>query len=159
MDAHTLLSDFRSRGIELIPNGEKLAVEPASRLSDADRAAIRAAKAELLKLLCAAPSLRDREEDEHDRLARADGWLPPSEIPAAVAQEIQRIEAEALRLGWSKARLWNFNFWPHTKNEPRGLASAMNDGDAIVAVSKDYIAIGSRGRNFADYRRFWRCDG
>jgi hypothetical protein len=78
MDAHALLSDFRSRGIALIPNGEKLTVEPASRLTDADRAAIRAAKAELLKLLAAA-GLHDREEDEIDRVASGDGWRPPPE--------------------------------------------------------------------------------
>lgn len=76
MNAHTLLSDFRSRGIELIPNGEKLTVEPASRLTDADRAAIRAAKSELLKLL-AASGLHARQEDEIDRIARADVWRPP----------------------------------------------------------------------------------
>jgi hypothetical protein len=51
MDAYTLLSDFRSRGIALIPNGEKLTAEPASRLSDADRAAIRQSKRELLRIL------------------------------------------------------------------------------------------------------------
>jgi len=55
--------------------------------------------------------------------------------------------------------LWRFEFWPHAKGEPRGLASVMNDDDAIVAVSKDYIAIGSATRSFKDYRRFWRCDG
>jgi hypothetical protein len=158
MNAHTLLSDFRSRGIALIPNGEKLTVEPASRLTDADRAAIRAAKAELLAVLTA-PAVSDSEEDAIDRVARFDGWLPPFEIPQAIVREIQCIEPEALRLGWSKARLWNFIFWPRTKSEPRGLASVMNDDDAIVAVSKDYIAIGSRGRSFGDYRRFWRLDG
>ena len=41
MDAHQLLTDFQARGIRLTPEGDKLAVEPASRLSDADRAAIR----------------------------------------------------------------------------------------------------------------------
>jgi len=158
MDAHQLLTDFQARGIRLTPEGDKLAVEPASRLSDADRAAIRAAKSELLKLL-AAPAVSDSEEDAIDRAARFDGWLPPSEVPQAIVREIQRIEPEALRLGWPKARLWNFNFWPHPRNEPRGLASVMNDDDAIVAVSRDYIAIGSRVRNFEDYRRFWRLDG
>lgn len=75
MDAYTLLSDFRSRGIALIPKGEKLTVEPASRLTDSDRAAIRAAKSDLLELLAAA-DLREREQDEIERVARADGWRP-----------------------------------------------------------------------------------
>lgn len=51
MDAYVLLSNFRTRGITLIPNGEKLTAEPASRLSDADRAAIRESKRDLLRLL------------------------------------------------------------------------------------------------------------
>jgi hypothetical protein len=51
MDAHRLLDDFQARGIRLIPEGGNLAVEPASRLSDADRAAIRACKPELLRIL------------------------------------------------------------------------------------------------------------
>jgi hypothetical protein len=73
MDAHVLLSDFRSRGIELTPNGEKLTVEPASRLTDADCVAIRAAKSELLKLL-APPGLCDRQEDEIDRVSGVEDW-------------------------------------------------------------------------------------
>jgi hypothetical protein len=51
MDAHALLSDFRSRGIALIANGEKITVQPASRLTDADRVAIRSLKPDLLRLL------------------------------------------------------------------------------------------------------------
>jgi hypothetical protein len=53
MDAVALLSDFRSRGIRLIPNPPRLTVGPASRLTDAAREAIRAAKAELLAALAA----------------------------------------------------------------------------------------------------------
>jgi hypothetical protein len=51
MDAHQLLTDFQARGIRLIPEGGNLAVEPAERLSDADRVAIRANKPELLRIL------------------------------------------------------------------------------------------------------------
>jgi hypothetical protein len=51
MDAHTLLSDFRSRGIVLVPNGEKLTVSPAELLTDDDRAVIRAYKRDLLSIL------------------------------------------------------------------------------------------------------------
>jgi TubC N-terminal docking domain len=60
MDAYTLLSDFRSRGIALIPNGEKLTVEAASRLSDADRAAIRESKPELLRILSQSIEMPER---------------------------------------------------------------------------------------------------
>jgi len=156
MDAHMLLSDFRSRGIALIPNGEKLTVEPASRLTDADRAAIRAAKAELLKLL-AASGLRDREADEIDRVARTDGWSPPAEIPPAIASEIKRIESQALALGWRPERLWNFGFWPHGGVEPRGLASVLDADDRIVEVTSDYMTV-VKSSSRHDRHRFWRTD-
>ena len=60
MDAYMLLSDFRCRGIVLIPNGEKLTVEPASRLSDSDRAAIRESKPELLRILSQSIEMPER---------------------------------------------------------------------------------------------------
>ncbi len=51
MDAVRLIEDFRARGIRLIPEPPKLVVEPASRLTDADRQAIRALKPALMELL------------------------------------------------------------------------------------------------------------
>jgi hypothetical protein len=51
MDAHMLLADLHSRGIRLIPDGEKLWAEPAEQLLDADRVAIRQSKAELMRIL------------------------------------------------------------------------------------------------------------
>ena len=55
MDANQLLNDFQARGIRLIPEGSNLAVEPAERLSDADRVAIRQAKPELMRILSPHP--------------------------------------------------------------------------------------------------------
>jgi tubulysin polyketide synthase-like protein len=55
MNARQLLNDLQSRGLRLVPEGGNLAVEPAERLSDADRAAIRQAKPELLRILTPAP--------------------------------------------------------------------------------------------------------
>lgn len=49
--AQALLSDLHSRGITLIADGEKLTVQPASRLTDADRAAIRQSRPDLLRIL------------------------------------------------------------------------------------------------------------
>ena len=48
MDAQALVRDFTSRGIKLIPNGSKLTVQPASRLTNEDRDAIRQHKLALL---------------------------------------------------------------------------------------------------------------
>lgn len=55
MDARQLLNDFRARGIHVVPEGGNLAVEPAEQLSDADRAEIRLAKPELLRILASRP--------------------------------------------------------------------------------------------------------
>jgi hypothetical protein len=60
MDARVLLADLHSRGIRLIPDGKKLWAEPAERLSDTDRIAIRQSKADLMSILAendALPSL------------------------------------------------------------------------------------------------------
>src|SRR5690242_8224162 len=55
MNVETLIASFSARGIRLIPNPPKLTVEPASKLTDADRAAIRQAKPELLRILAPLP--------------------------------------------------------------------------------------------------------
>jgi hypothetical protein len=62
------LSSLAERRIRLIPDGDGLVVEPASRLTDADRQIIRQHKPELLA------RVRQQQEDaEIDRLAQADG--------------------------------------------------------------------------------------
>jgi hypothetical protein len=53
--ASMMLADFQARGIRLIPDPPKLSIEPASKLTDKDRGAIRQHKAELLALLMAEP--------------------------------------------------------------------------------------------------------
>lgn len=157
--AREILSELRSRGVRVgLGTTGKLRLAPARAIEPALLERVRRLKAELLTLLSAL-SISDAEENSIDRLAQADGWEPLKEIPPTVAREIQRIETDALRLGWTRERLWNFHFWPQAVNRPRGLASVMSDTDTIVALSRDYIAIGSAERNFADYRRFWRLDG
>jgi hypothetical protein len=51
VDVNAVLADFAYRGIRLIPDPPKLIVEPASRLTDRDRAAIREHKPALLAVL------------------------------------------------------------------------------------------------------------
>jgi hypothetical protein len=60
MDVYTLLANLRERGILLISDGDKLIAESASRLSDADRAAIRQSKSDLLRIL-----LKGKKAPEH----------------------------------------------------------------------------------------------
>jgi hypothetical protein len=134
-----------------------IAVRPGSAAPPELLEAIRRHKAELLKLL-ATVSLQDREEDETDRVARADGWDPPAEIPAAIASEIRRIESQALVLGWHRERLWNHRFWPHRAGKPRGLASVLDPGDRIIEVTADFILI-EKSNSLRDRWQFWRSDG
>jgi hypothetical protein len=82
--------------------------------------------------------------DIHDRR------LDPS-----IESEIKLIEWEALRLGWTRDRLWNSRFWPHSFDHPRGLASILEAGDRIVEVTSDYIAI-RRGDGRGTVQRFWK---
>lgn len=46
-----ILEECSQRGIRLSPHADKLVIEPASRLTDELRQAIRSAKAEILRLL------------------------------------------------------------------------------------------------------------
>ncbi|HWQ35420.1 MAG TPA: hypothetical protein VNQ79_21415 [Blastocatellia bacterium] len=55
MSATTLIDDLRQRGFALTPEGNGIRITPASALTDADRAAIRAHKAALLELLTTDP--------------------------------------------------------------------------------------------------------
>jgi len=82
-----------------------------------------------------APTVRDAEID---RIARTDGWQPPAGPPPS---EINRTEAEAKALGWDHGRLWNFSFWPNTRDQPRGLASVMSEVGTIAEVSDEVITI------------------
>lgn len=51
MVAQVLVQTLAARGIRLSTNGQSVIVEPASRLTDDDRAAIRAHKSELVQIL------------------------------------------------------------------------------------------------------------
>ncbi len=87
MDARQLLIDFHARGIRLIPEGDRLAVEPASLLSDADRAAIRASKVELMRLL---------EGNIHDAVDAA----APVEMGYGPGFHCSRCQNDPTRCGW-----------------------------------------------------------
>lgn len=82
MDAQSLIEAFCRRGIRLIPNPPKLTVEPPSKLTDSDRAALRAHKPELLAHFRA-------EQDRAEALALLNRLktytLPAGRMPAARA--------------------------------------------------------------------------
>jgi tubulysin polyketide synthase-like protein len=54
-EIESLISTFTRRGIKLIPDGDGLIVEPASKLTDADERTIRTWKSHLLEFLSRAP--------------------------------------------------------------------------------------------------------
>jgi hypothetical protein len=67
MTAAMLIAEFHQRGIRLIPEPPKLAVEPASKLTGIDRERIRKHKADLLALLSA-----EHKKAEINRIGRLD---------------------------------------------------------------------------------------
>jgi hypothetical protein len=156
MTAIEVLQELHERQVVVEPRpGGQLALAPVEALDPALIAKVRAVKSELLKIL-SAHTLIDREKDEMDGVARADDWQPSAKIPAAIATEIARIEVRAISLGWDRGRLWNFAFWPHRGNEPRGLASVMDSGDRVVEVFADHLVIEKNDTGEAR-QRFWKC--
>jgi SOS-response transcriptional repressor LexA len=63
MNAQSLIETLSEKGVRLIPDGDGLVVEPASRLTDAEREAIRAHKAELLQQLAAGQPCEHVKDD------------------------------------------------------------------------------------------------
>jgi hypothetical protein len=51
MHAQELIATLSARGVQLMPDGDGLVVKPASKLTDAEREAIRTHKPELIRLL------------------------------------------------------------------------------------------------------------
>jgi virulence-associated protein VagC len=87
MGARELLADLTGAGLTVTPEGDRLVIRPASRLTDELRAAVREAKPELLRLLTeAAPAPPPCDPPIVARLIRW-GW------PHAEAQA----QAERLR--------------------------------------------------------------
>lgn len=70
-------------------------------------------------------------------------------IPPAIRATIEAIEADARAKGWPPELLWNAEFW----GSPRGLAALLDEGDAIVEVATDYIAILKIEWNILRFRR------
>lgn len=101
-EACQLLTDLRARGFTLTLDGEALIVHPASRLTDADRGRIRAAKPALLACLWA-ETLREHFE-ERAAILEHDGGLPREEAEASARASIGLL-ARNLGLPWAALRL------------------------------------------------------
>jgi hypothetical protein len=80
----------------------------------------------------------ERANDEH----RSIGWRQkPESNGSSVQSELERIWPDAEHLGWSYERIWNPDFWPHSPERPRGLASILQPGDVVADVAEDSITI------------------
>lgn len=165
MNAVAIVKELKARGVRFETQGERLILDaPKGALTAEEVERLRAHKVELLAVVTPASiraeaethTLTDHKNDEI-RLDEAKGWTPDAHIPAAVATEIRRIEAEALALGWRAERLWRRTFWPHTHLDPRGLASVIDAGDRLIDVTADSITI-EKSDNRRTRQRFWRAD-
>jgi hypothetical protein len=118
MEAVGLITDLWKRGIRLSLDGEdgdKLWVEPASRLTDEDRRAIRSLKPELMRMLRA------------DVLPDPDRIIP--EQP--VISELMRVLPDLDRHAWPK-------------EVQQSLLARIWPGDRIVNVTVDSLLVSAR---------------
>lgn len=96
MGARDLLADLNGAGLTVTAEGDRLVIRPASKLTDDMRAALRAAKPALLRLLAGgapAPTIpeawtgddMDRFAARRDRLTR---WGWPADAAEAMAERL-----------------------------------------------------------------------
>lgn len=158
MTLDSLLHEIESRGIRLRVIGGRLAVKPASALTSELREILSDHRDEVLARLAVSlsPSQSAIQAVAHRYGSTVRGDAPATDprIPPVVAAQIRQIEAQAYRLGWSRERLWNGDFWPHSRARPRGLASVLNSGDQIIEVNAEFMRLVC-GRNTL---RFFRWD-
>jgi hypothetical protein len=131
----SLLANLTARGILLTRDGNGLIAKPASKLTDADREAIRENKS---ALFARSRATRDVIPDSRHPL-----------VPGVIRAKIEAIEADARAKGWPAELLWNNAFW----DLPRGLAALLDQGDEIGKVTPEYIEIWKLRR---DRQRFMR---
>ncbi len=164
MNAVEVLSELRKRGVRLQPRpAGKLRLTPAKAVDLALLENVREHKAELLLLLRDPPPGAERPKVDGSssrpmpyRTAKDSASPTPepaaAEIHPDIAAELERIEAEALGLGWTCDRLRNAGFW---RPWPRGLASILEAGDRITEINSDYITI-RKGDGRGATQRFWK---
>jgi hypothetical protein len=93
------------------------------------------------------PELRERARDckrellTYLRARQVARWCQDNRIDVTVGATILEVEEQALALGWNCERLWNSCFWPHSVENPRGLASLLSPGDELSGVTGDFIVI------------------
>jgi hypothetical protein len=155
--ALTLLREFAARGIR-VESGRPgmIRLPPKSRLTPELRERARQCKQDLLAYLRARQVTRWCEEHRIDAVIGAAILKEEHRIDAVIGAAILKIECEALTLGWTYERLWNPDFWPHSVEHPRGLASVLSPGDELGEITLDFIVIRKAD---GQQQRFMRLDG
>lgn len=164
MNAVEVLSELRKRGVRVEPRpAGKLRLTPARAVDLALLENVREHKAELLLLLRDPPPGAEgpkgdgspsRPKPYHTAKESAVCTREPeaAQIHPDIEAELERIEGEALRFGWTRDRLWNAGFW---RPWPRGLASVLEAGDQVTEITSDFITI-RKGDGRGATQRFWK---
>ena len=147
MNALSILHKFQARGIRFeVGDAGRLVVDAPKRALDPEEIEqLRFAKSAIIETLL----IESATPNFSDRYPIADPRIPPE-----VAAEIRRIEADAYCFGWTRERLWNREFWPHTRTHPRGLASVLNPGDLVIELNEEFARLKCQ----SDVLRFFRLD-
>src|SRR5208337_1196035 len=146
MSAVDVLAELRARGVKITARpGGKLGLRGPARVVAELRDEVRAHKAELLAFFqdSSRTGAVGRDDGPAERSVSESHPAPArksatAEIHPDIAAELERIEAEALRLGWTRDRLRNAGFW---RPWPRGLASVLEAGDQVTEITSDFITI------------------
>src|SRR5208337_3572683 len=160
MSAVDVLAELRARGVKITARpGGKLGLRGPARVVAELRDEVRAHKAELVAFLheSSRTGAAERDDGQAERSVSQSHPAPArksatAQIHPDIAAELERIEAEALRLGWTRDRLRNVGFW---RPWPRGLASVLETGDRITEINSDYITV-RKGDGHGATQRFWK---
>ena len=134
MSAVEVLAELHARGVKITARpGGKLGLRGPARAVAELRDKVRAHKSELLDFLHGSSRTETVERDDSQTRNNVSLSHPApvhksaaAELHTGIKAELERVESEALRLGWTCDRLWNAGFW---RPWPRGLASVLEVGD------------------------------
>ena len=98
MGARELLYELRAAGISVAVEGDRLLVRPADRLTDSYRAALRAAKPEVINLLAGSDvEVGGEAFEERAAIMEFDGGMSQAEAEAAASELLRAIATQARR--------------------------------------------------------------
>lgn len=97
MGAKELLHELHAAGIRVVVEGDKLLVRPASRLTDSYRAALRAAKSDVIALLTVCCAGNAEAYEERAAIMEFEGGMTRVEAEAVARELLRTIAARACK--------------------------------------------------------------